>query len=132
MTDKKFWELMKKLNWEKRGDMESIVEPVMQCLSEMSHDELDSFEDKISSLVTSILKIGFQDDECDLFHGYILDTDFLSNYCIAIVNKTHYYQAIRYKNKENDDDLNFETIFYTFDDLFSVNSKRDKDFTFIA
>lgn len=132
MTDKKFWELMKKLNWEKRGDMDLVVEPVMQYLNEMSHDELGLFEDKINSLVTSILKIGMQDQNCELFNGYVLDTDFISNKCIAVVNTTHYYQAIRYNKNDIHGEFRFETIIYTFDDLFGINSKRDRFFSFIA
>lgn len=45
MTDETFWSLIDRLNWDRTGDDDLVVEPVVAALSERSVEDILSFQD---------------------------------------------------------------------------------------
>lgn len=48
MTEDKFWELIKLLNWSETGDDDAVVAPLVYALSEMPATDIYRFEDILS------------------------------------------------------------------------------------
>lgn len=117
MSDKEFWKILAKLDWSKKGEVEEIVEPVIQCLTDLSCEELDAFEERMNALLSSFLNMDFGNNN-EILEDIILKDDFISDQCIAVVNNTHYYQAIRTKKSDHCSSLTFEAIVYTLDDAY--------------
>lgn len=111
MDEKMFWDILKNLDWEHEGDDDLVLEPVIDRLSQLSDDEIFSFDDIMAKLLYAIDGQSWAKDIAD-DSGYFSDDMFLYNRCVAIVNGEEYYNDIKLKKQKLDGDLEFEAMLY--------------------
>ena len=51
MTDQDFWELVSLLDWDKTGDDDAVIEPVVVELSERDEETIFGFEDILTKIL---------------------------------------------------------------------------------
>lgn len=111
MNDKQFWKIMDLADWNKRGDDEAVLAPVVDKLSTMDDAEIFGFEDVMAKLLYDIdnQEIALQLYGPELHFSEDL---FLYQRCVALCNGEKYYKRI-VNGKENlDPDKEFESVLY--------------------
>lgn len=111
MNKRLFWKIIKMLDWDKEGNDELVLTPVIQYLSQHSDEEIFAFEDIMTQLLYDI-------DSKKIAEGLYEDTKYISadiflyQRCVAIVNGQGYYNSILYGGRKLDPNLEFEAILY--------------------
>lgn len=87
---KAFWKTMELCDWDKEGDDEQVLEPLVQHLSEQSDDEIFEFHDAMALLLRKL----DTDDLQQVYKkhsGYFSEDDFLDSRCVALINGEEIY-----------------------------------------
>ena len=109
-----FWTLISLLNWGAAGNDEQVIEPVVTSLSELSIDEIKSFEDNLAQKLYELdakryaKEIGddayINDDE------YFSTDGFLYSRCAVVANGKELYNHVITKPEDFPKDIEFEVL----------------------
>ncbi len=111
MTEKEFWKIMDKADWNAQGDDDKVLAPVIDALSKLDDKEIFSFEDVMSKLLYDIDSQEIALKLCGNETGFSEDM-FLYQRCVALVNGPKYYKNILTGKGQLDPDMEFEAILY--------------------
>lgn len=106
-----FFSFTNMLDWDKQGDDEAVLEPLIAFLAKWGDSVIFAFHDKMSELLFSL-------DTYDVAKNIMEKSDyfspdlFLYARCVALVNGSSYYNAILKGRKKLSADLDFESILY--------------------
>lgn len=106
-----FWEIMGLLNWDKEGDDDEVLLPLIEKLVDMTDDEIFAFDDIMAKLLYDIDGCAWAKAMYDDLND-ISGDEFLYARCVAIVNGKDYYENIKNHTEIMDPDLEFEAILY--------------------
>lgn len=111
MNDKQFWKIMDKADWDRLGDDDAVLAPVVDELSKLDDDEIFGFEDVMAKLLYDIdnQEIALQLYGPELHFSEDL---FLYQRCVALCNGEKYYKRILGGKEKLDPDKEFESILY--------------------
>lgn len=111
MTEKEFWKIMDKADWNFEGDDDKVLAPVIDALSKLDDAEIFGFEDVMSKL---LYDIDSQEIALKLYGPELIFSEdmFLYQRCVALVNGAKYYKNILTGKTQLDPDMEFESILY--------------------
>lgn len=111
MTEKEFWKIVDKADWDNQGDDEKVLAPVIDALSKLDDEEIFGFEDVMSKL---LYDIDSQEIALQLYGPELHFSEdlFLYQRCVALMNGAKYYKKILAGKEKLDPDSEFEAILY--------------------
>lgn len=131
-SDADFWEAINLLDWEKEGDDEKVIHPLVRFLSEQPIGHIYRFSDILSEKLWQLdtyahAKIFLDDPEEE---GLLSVDDFLYTRCAVVANGKDYYEKILYNPNLMPPDLTFEPLLYV--PLKAYKKKTGKSFSPVA
>jgi hypothetical protein len=132
MTREKFFELCNDVcDWDKSGDDELVLKPLVEYLAKLSDEDIFAFEDIMSELLYEIDTK--QNYETALKYDTHNDDTFLYSRCIAIVNGKDYFDKVKNGKIKDIWKMEFEAILYVARDAWAKkHGKSAKDFPHIS
>lgn len=124
MDEAGFWEIMNLLDWEKEGEDDDVLLPVIERLVALDDSAIFAFDDIMARLLYDIDGRAWAEDIYGNLDNVSSD-DFLYTRCVALVNGKDYYEAIKNRAETLDADLEFEAILYAPPIAWAV--KHDAD-----
>ena len=133
MTDNEFWSLIDLLDWDKTGDDEAVIEPLVNSLSQKSEQEIFAFEEVLSEKLykldseTYAVKrniFGFKKK-----NEYISADDFLYSRCTVVANGPEFYDEVIDNPKRFPHDLDFEILLVV--SLLAFTRKTGKEWDYV-
>jgi Protein of unknown function (DUF4240) len=116
MTEDDFWDIIERLDWDRTGDDEQVVEPAVVALSRRSVSDIRSFEDLLAVKLHALdreshaRQIG-EESYRGPDHHFSPDT-FLYARCCAVANGRALYQRVLTNPPLMPKDPEFESILY--------------------
>ena len=114
MNDEEFWRLISLLDWDKTGDDEAVVEPVVDALSNMPEEEIYAFEDTLAEKLYQLDCRQFAEKKrFFLFkkkNEYLSPDDSLYTRCVVVANGSDFYEQVIQNPKKFPHDLEFEML----------------------
>jgi hypothetical protein len=116
LTEQGFWSLLRRLAWEKTGDDEAVVEPVVAALSQMSVEGILRFSDMLSEKLHALDTEAHAREIGEYAYsgpgrGFSVDW-FLYVRCCVVANGRNMYEAVLAQPKKMLKDKEFEAILY--------------------
>jgi hypothetical protein len=113
-TEADFWETIAMLDWDKEGDDDKVVEPLILFLSEQPIGHIYRFSDILSEKLWQLdtyahAKVFLDDPEEE---GLLSVDDFLYTRCAVVANGQNYYNKILENPHLMPPDLTFEPLLY--------------------
>lgn len=118
MSEKVFWALIARLDWDLTGDDDAVVAPVVTALAAMAVKDIYKFDDllaeKLYTLDTREICRGTYRGEHDPDDGddYISADDFLYARCVIVANGKQSFDAALKRPMEVPQGLEFESLLY--------------------
>lgn len=113
LTEAEFWSIIDDLDWEKTGNNEAVIAPVVKRLSEFSAEAIQSFQDILSEKLyhldgkryaQHIGESAYQTDE-------IFSVDvFLYARCCVVANGKDFYESVLQQPNQMPKDLTFGAL----------------------
>ncbi len=124
MTKQDFFKLLDMLDWEKQGDDEAVLEPLVEYLAQKEDEFIFAFDNKMAELLyaldtKTIAKWAYMDE--DFFSG----DGFLYTRCIALVNGMNFYDAVLNGRRRLDAQMEFEAVLYVAMEAWAKRHKKD-------
>ena len=109
MDKKRFFELiMDVCDWEKSGDDDMVIAPLVRYLSNLSDEEIFAFDDIMAELLYDLdTKKNFK-RACKYYDHS--DDSFLYSRCAALVNGEEYYEKVKAGKNNKNWTMEFEAI----------------------
>jgi len=101
LPEKQFWQLLKLLDWEKIGNNEAVIEPLVSHLSTLSIETIQTFEDRLSEKLFLLDGEKYARHTGENAYGrefFSVDT-FLYARCCVVANGKKFYKSVL-KNAE--------------------------------
>ena len=113
MTDKYdfFWKTMELCDWEKEGNDDDVLKPVIEYLSKQDDDTIFNFDDLMSELLYYLdtKKLAKQ---CEQVDSLMSDDTFLYSRCVALINGPSYYEKVKQGKEKSVWSMEFESLLY--------------------
>ena len=106
-----FWETVDKCDWDKQGDDDAVLAPLIEFLSELSDDDIFIFDDMMSELLYRLDTKNHALD-CEKTQGIFSEDAFLYSRCVALVNGPEYYTKVLNRRIKRLWNMEFESILY--------------------
>jgi hypothetical protein len=114
MNEEKFWKLIEKLDWNKTGDDDAVINPVCNALSDMSVEEIFGFEELLSEKLYALdTKAHAREIGKGAYVGegtYFSVDWFLYCRCAAVANGKIFYESVINNPKKFPKDIEFEAL----------------------
>ena len=132
MTNDEFWSLIDLLDWEKTGDDEAVIEPLVKSLSQKAEEEILAFEDILSEKLFNLDAEVFATKR-NIFgfkkrNEYISADDFLYSRCTVVANGPEYYDEVIRNPRKFPHDLDFEIILVVATVAFIRKTGKEWDY----
>jgi hypothetical protein len=109
MDKKRFFELiMDVCDWDKSGDDDAVLAPLITFLSGLSVDEIFSFDDIMSGLLFDLDTKKNYKRACKYYDHS--DDTFLYSRCCALINGEEFYEKVKAGKNNNIWTMEFEAI----------------------
>lgn len=111
MDKEQFFErIMTACAWDKHGNDDEIIRPLVEWLSKQPDEEIFSFDDIMAELLYALdTRKNFETARKAYPHG---DDSFLYSRCVALINGKQYYEKSLSGKKKDLWKMGFETILY--------------------
>ena len=113
MKETLFWTLISLLNWTAIGNDEMVIEPVVKSLSELSVEEIQSFEDILAKKLYALDHIRYAKEigeDAYVEDEYFSTDSFLYSRCAVVANGLKVYDHVLSNPKDFPKDIEFEAI----------------------
>lgn len=124
MDATKFWEITGLLDWEKAGDDDDVLLPLIEELASLKDEDIFDFDDIMAKLLYDIDGRAWAEDMYGELDNVSSD-EFLYARCVALVNGKDYYDAVKNRTESLDPELEFEALLYAPPIAWAV--KHDAD-----
>lgn len=106
-----FWNTMGLCNWDKAGNDDKVLKPVLQYLSQQDDAAIFEFDDLMSELLYGLdtKKLAGQ---CRKVDPKMCDDTFLYSRCAALINGPAYYEKVKQGKEKNVWTMEFESLLY--------------------
>lgn len=126
MTEKNFWQILKKFDWDNANDDDEVMQPALDHLAELEDDEIFAFEERMAELLHA-LDTRELADKLYAEDEYMSDDMFLYQRCCVLVNGKNYYNSILNGTEPPDPELEFEAILYLSSRAWAKKHNADPD-----
>ncbi|MCX4357262.1 MAG: DUF4240 domain-containing protein [Oscillospiraceae bacterium] len=126
MTGRKFWQILKKFDWDNASDDDEVMQPALDYLASLEDEEIFAFEELMAEHLYALdtrelAEKLYAEDE------YISDDMFLYQRCVALINGQSYYNGILNGKIQPGPDLEFEAILYLPSRAWAKKHNADPD-----
>lgn len=131
LSESEFWAIIDLLDWEKAGDDEAVVEPVIQHLTNLSISKILQFEDKLAEKLFQLdtKAIAVQDGENGYREGNYFSADlFLYFRSCIVANGKAYFEKVLNNPSELTPDLTFEAFLYVAQSAYKRKTGKETEF----
>lgn len=98
LTEEQFWELIEKLDWEKTGDNEAVIEPLVAYMSTLSKEIIQKFDDILSEKLYLLDGKKYAQHIGEKAYGkgeyFSVDAFLYARCCVVANGKDYYYQVL--------------------------------------
>jgi hypothetical protein len=118
MSEDLFWEIIARLDWDKTGDDDQVLQPAVDALAALPEADIFEFDEilneKLYALDTREHARHVYEGEVDPDDGdeYISADDFLYKRCVVVANGRELYEAALGDPSQMPKDLEFEALIY--------------------
>ena len=121
-----FWNTMKLCDWEKEGDDDKVLEPVIKYLSEQDDRIIFEFEDLMTELLYNLdtKKLA---EQCEKADSQMCDDTFLYSRCVALINGPTYYEKVKQGKEKNVWTMEFESLLYVPQEAWALKHQNSID-----
>ena len=132
MTRDKFFDLCNDVcDWDKSGDDELVVKPLVEYLSKLPDEDIFAFEDIMAELLYELDTK--QNYETALKYDTHNDDTFLYSRCIALVNGKNYFEKVKNGKIKDLWNMEFEALLYVARDAWEKkHGKSSSEFPHIS
>jgi len=134
MSEREFWEIVGKLNWDEAGDDEAVVEPVVEYLANKSNQDIFEFEEllaqKLHALDTMAHAKEIGEDAYVSGSDYFSVDGFLYSRCVVVANGKSYFEHVHENPSEFPKDMEFEAILYVAQQAY--NKKNNSEWKYVS
>jgi hypothetical protein len=132
MDEALFWSLIARLDWNRTGDDDGVLEPMVEALARMPEGDIFRFEDILAEKLYAL------DSEAHARHigedsygnGEYFSPDlFLYARCCAVANGRVFYLRALGDPTRMPKDMEFETLLYAAAKAFERKTGRTYDYT---
>lgn len=132
LTEAQFWSLMEQLDWEKQGNNNAVIAPVVAKLSNFSIEAIQTFQDILSEKLYQL------DGEQYARHigrnayrenAYFSVDGFLYARCCVVANGKEYYETVLKNPSQMPKDLTFGALLRIAAEAYEL--KTGKQFKYI-
>ncbi|MCM1065702.1 MAG: DUF4240 domain-containing protein [Eubacterium sp.] len=106
-----FWKTMELCDWEKEGDDDQVLKPVIAYLSKQDDSAIFEFDDLMTELLYH-LDTEKLAEQCRKVDPLMSDDTFLYSRCVALINGPAYYEKVRQGKEKNVWGMEFESLLY--------------------
>ena len=111
MTDEEFWEHIGLLNWDRTGDDDAVIEPVVSALIKKDIQQIFEFEEILRKLLYALdTKQHGKRAKLACFSNYISADYFLYWRCAVVANGKDIYERTLKKPRQFPKKLDFEPL----------------------
>jgi hypothetical protein len=125
-TEASFWRLVDLLDWDKDGDDEAVIAPLVNHLAEAPLAHIYRFHDLLSEMLwkldTKQHAQPFLDDPEE--DGYLSVDDFLYVRCAVVANGQAYYDNILRSPDEMPTHITFESLLYVASEAYEKQTGK--------
>ncbi len=111
MFDLDFFHFTDMLDWNKQGDDEAVIEPLIAFLAKWGDNVIYAFHDKMAELLFSLDTYNIAKHIIEK-EDYFSPDYFLYMRCVALVNGKPYYNAVLKGRRKLASNKDFEAILY--------------------
>lgn len=132
LTEDKFWSLIEQLDWEKQGDNNAVITPLVKQLSTLSIDAIRVFEDILSEKLyrldgkvyaQNIGERAYQENK------YFSVDNFLYARCCVVANGKEFYEEVLKNPSQMPKDLSFGALLRVAAEAYEL--KTEEKFKYI-
>ncbi|MDE6426120.1 MAG: DUF4240 domain-containing protein [Ruminococcus sp.] len=105
-----FSNIMTICDWNKIGNDEEVIKPLVTYLSQQSDEEIFSFDDIMTELLYMLDTRKNFKKACEIYNHS--DDTFLYSQCVALTNGEEYYEKVKAGKVNEVWEMEFETILY--------------------
>jgi Protein of unknown function (DUF4240) len=129
MTEQQFWELMSLVDWEKLGDDDAVVRPLVNALAKLPEKEIFAFDDWLAQ------KLHALDTEAHARHmgeysykgpdEFFSVDEFLYTRCAVVANGKECFEEILADPNQFPEDAEFEAILYAASTAYEEKTGKE-------
>lgn len=130
MSENDFFHIVDQyLDWEKQGDDEKVVKPLVELLAKYGDKLIYAFDRRMTQLLQEldtkeIIEKGYKAADC------FGDDAFLYSRCAALVNGKAYFNAVKKCKRKIDINLEFEALLYVPAEAWAIaHHKQAKEYS---
>ena len=121
-----FWKTMELCNWDKEGDDELVLMPVINFLASKEDADIFKFEDLMAELLFA-LDTKVLAKQCENVSGYFSDDEFLYSRCVALINGEDFYEKALLGKRKDIWDMEFESLLYVPMIAWACKHQKDEE-----
>ncbi len=118
-----FWKTMELCDWDKEGDDDLVLKPVVEYLSKQDDSAIFEFDDLMSELLYHLdtKKLA---EQCRKVDPMMCDDTFLYSRCVALINGPSYYEKVRQGKDKDLWNMEFEALIYVPQKAWALKHQR--------
>ena len=117
-----FWNTMELCDWDKEGDDDKVLKPVIKYLSKQSDDTIFEFDNQMALLLYNLDTKKLM-EQCEKEDPYVSDDTFLYSRCVALVNGPGYYEKVKNGKARDVWNMEFEALLYVPQKAWALKHK---------
>ena len=133
MDDAQFWSLIDLLDWDKTGDDDAVVAPVVASLEKLEPDAICAFESLMSAKLHALDTVAHAREVGEYSWegpaGYFSNDGFVYARACALANGRESYEAALADPTQMPKDMEFEALLYVATTAFE--SRTGEEFTHV-
>lgn len=130
MNDSTFWRLLDKLDWRHQGDDDRVVAPVVEALTSLPLQEIESFQQILARKLYELDGRAWAREIGSGWWGGINPVsvdEFLYARCAALTNGREQYEAVLSDPTQMPKDLEFESLLYVAPKAWEAKTGEEAD-----
>ena len=133
MNETEFWNIISLFDWDKTGDDDAIVAPLVDHLSKMKDEDIFGFEEMMSQKLHALDTIQHAKEIGeDAYSGegksYFSVDWFLYCRCVVVANGKAFFEHVLAKPKEFPKDMEFEALLYIVGTAYTKKHGKEWDY----
>lgn len=106
-----FWNTMELCDWNKEGDDNKVLKPVIKYLSKQDDSVIFEFDNLMTELLYHLDTEKFA-EQCRKVDPQMCDDTFLYSRCVALINGPDYYEKVKLGKEKSVWSMEFESLLY--------------------
>lgn len=118
-----FWRTMELCDWNKEGNDDQVLSPVIAHLAAQDDQAIFDFDDLMTELLYQ-LDTKKLVDQCEKVDPLMCDDTFLYSRCVALINGPAYYERVKRGQEKGVWSMDFEALLYVPQKAWAVKHQQ--------